>query len=250
MRNTRQIIWGIILILVSSALLFGILSLSQAEGITRLSTSTQLPASTLAGLVSPTPNATSTPVIIYTCPTSVPLSCPTYVIPTLPPTPPPTSTIPTLPPALSPTSAISTLPPTPSPTRTAVMLPSIPVTPLPSATPTPGSSQAIFYSPTPTHTGVSCGAPRSWVIYVVQKGDTLYHLGKIYGIPYTEIQRANCLDNFNIRIGQLLYVPPWTPIIPFPTPYYDYYAPTEEPTLYLPFESPATETPVEYYPAP
>jgi LysM repeat protein len=237
MRNTRQIIWGIILILVSSALLYGILSLSQAEGITRLSTSTQLPASTLAGLVSPTPNATSTPVIIYTCPTSVPLSCPTYIIPTLPPTPPPTS-------------AISTLPPTPPPTRTVAMVTSIPVTPWPSTTSTPGSSQAIFYSPTPTHASVSCGAPRSWVIYVVQKGDTLYHLGKIYGIPYTEIQRANCLVNFNIRIGQHLYVPPWTPIMPFPTPYYDYYAPTEESTFYLPFESPATETPMEYYPAP
>jgi LysM repeat protein len=107
-----------------------------------------------------------------------------------------------------------------------------------------------IFLPTSTSARVSCGAPRSWVLYMVQKGDTLYHLGKIYGIPYTEIQRANCLVNFDIRIGQLLYVPPWTPILPSPTFDCYNYAPTEDSTFYLPTEIPATETPIPYYPAP
>jgi LysM repeat protein len=102
-----------------------------------------------------------------------------------------------------------------------------------------------YFTAVPTHTRLACGAPRTWVIYIVQKGDTLYHLGLIYGIPYTEIQRANCLVNFNIRIGQRLYVPPWGPIMPSPIPFFYYDVPTEPGIFYLPFETPATETPTD-----
>jgi LysM repeat protein len=227
MRNTRQIIWGIVLILISSAMLFGILSLSQAEGIIRLSTATPLPSSTLTRQPSPSQGVSPTPVI-YACPTREPLSCPSSVPPTSPPTPPPTWT-PTWTPAWTPTR-VTTLPVTWTPTQT--------------------SSPTRYLSPVPTHTRVACGAPRTWVIYVVQKGDTLYHLGQIYGIPYTVIQRANCLPNFNIHIGQLLYVPPWAPIMPSPTLFYDTYMPTEISTFYLPFETPVTETPTTGYYSP
>jgi LysM repeat protein len=240
MRNTRQIIWGIVLILVSSVLLFGILSLSQAEGFIHLPTATQQPSSTLPGQPSASQGVTPTPVV-YICPTTVPQTCPSYVPPTPPPTPPPTQP-PTLPPTLPPTGT-----PPVTPTMTVPVLPTITATRTatvngaltPSGTPSP----TLYLSSVPTRTSLSCGAPRSWVIYIVQKGDTLYHLGQIYGIPYTTIQRANCLVNFNIYIGQRLYVPPWAPIMPSPTFFYDTCMPTSISTFYLPFETPVTETP-------
>ncbi len=222
MRNSRQIIWGILLILASSALLYGVIASSQAEGIIRLPTSTPVPPSTSTTRPSASQDATPTPVV-YVCPTTVPVICPALASPTLPPppTPPPTLTAP----AISSPSAIATTIPTGSPTPTQ----------------TPSPTQTVTSAP--THTVLHCGAPRTWVIYIVQKGDTLYHLGQIYGVPYTEIQRANCLLNFNIRIGQILYVPPWAPIMSFPTFFFEPFEPTAASTFYLPFETPITETP-------
>ncbi len=232
MRNTRQIVWGIVLILVSIAMLFGVLSLSQAEGIIRLSTATPLPSTLSTLQPSPSQGASPTPVI-YVCPTCAPLSCPTSI---------PLS-CPTSVPLICPSSVPPTPPPTPSPTWTPTGIPSLPSTLTPTQTPSP----TRYLTPVPTHPPVSCGAPRSWVIYVVQKGDTLYHLGKIYGIPYTVIQRANCLPNYNIYIGQFLFVPPWAPILPSPTLSYDTYVPTELSTFYPPFETPVTETPTNWF---
>ncbi len=276
MRNTQQLFWMIILVLVSIAMLFGVLSLSQAEGIIHLPDTTLPPSTALTNL----PPNTPTP-LIFTCPTSVPLSCPPY----LPPTPPPTWT-----PAITqyiPTSSVSWTPtstryvPTPSPQS---LTPTKTIAPLNCTVPSgwvaytvrigdtleglalrykitttaitrancqgtgtllPG--QIIFLPPLPTRTPVPCGAPHSWVIYIVQKGDTLFHLGQIYGIPYTQIQRANCLPNFNIQVGQHLYVPPWTPILPTFPFYYDTPVPTEISTFYLPFETPPTGTPSPTY---
>jgi LysM repeat protein len=87
--------------------------------------------------------------------------------------------------------------------------------------------QLVYLPPLPTHTPVACGAPHTWVIYIVQQGDTLYHLGQVYGIPYTEIKRANCLTSSNIHIGQSLYVPPWATRTPSPTPVLYFDTPTE-----------------------
>jgi LysM repeat protein len=235
MRNTRQVVWGIVLILVSSGLLFGVLSLSQAEGIIHLSSATPPSASTPTRQQSTSMGASPTPVIL-SCPTVAPLICPSSVPPTLPPTPSPTWTPPKAPTA----------------TLTATLTKTILLTP--SRTPSP--TQTLQRVPTltqksaPTHAPISCGVPHGWVIYVVQKGDTLYHLGQVYGIPYTEIQRANCLVNFNIRIGQFLFVPPWAPIMPSPTLFFDTFVPTEISTFYLPFETPATETPTDTIPTP
>ncbi|MGZ6346218.1 MAG: LysM peptidoglycan-binding domain-containing protein [Anaerolineales bacterium] len=243
MQNTRQIVWGIVLILVSSLVLFGILSLSQAEGIIHLPTATRQPSSTLPVQPSASQVFTPTPVV-YICPTTVPQTCPSYVPPTLPPTPPPTQP-PTLPPTLPPTGT-----PPVTPTRTLPALPTITATGTaiingtltPSRTPSP----TLYLSSVPTRTTLSCGAPRSWVIYIVRKCDTLYHLGQIYGVPYTTIQRANCLVNFIIYIGQRLYVPPWAPLMPSPTFSCDTFMPTSISTFYLPFETPATETPTTF----
>jgi LysM repeat protein len=280
MRNTQQLFWMIFLILISIAMLFGVLSLSQAEGIIHLPATTLPPSPSLTNQPSNPPGNTPTPVI-YTCPTAVPLSCPPAQPPTLAPTWTPTTTqsLPTPPPTWTP--AVTQVGSTPSPqTWTPTQTTSPLYCPVPSGwvaytvrtgdtveglalrykITTTAITRAncqitgnllpgmVIYLPSlPTRTPVACGAPRYWVIYIVQKGDTLFHLGQIYGIPYSQIQRANCLVNFNIQVGQLLYVPPWTPILPtlpfiFDTPY-----PTEVSTFYLPFETPPTETPSPTY---
>ncbi len=228
MRNTQQLFWMIFLILISIAMLFGVLSLSQVEGIIHLPATTLPPSPALTNQPSNPPGNTPTPVI-YTCPTAVPLSCP----PALPPTPPPTWTptttqsLPTPPPTWTP--AVTQVGSTPSPqTWTPTQTTSPLYCPVPSGwvaytvrtgdtveglalrykITTTAITRAncqitgsllpgmVIYLPSlPTRTPVACGAPRYWVIYIVQTGDTLFHLGQIYGIPYTQIQRANCLVN-------------------------------------------------------
>ena len=89
------------------------------------------------------------------------------------------------------------------------------------------SGQVIYLPPLPTPTPVVCGAPHDWVIYIVQRGDTLFHLGQAFGIPYTEIKRANCLTSSIIHVGQIIYVPPWATRTPSPTPILFYDTPTE-----------------------
>jgi len=99
-------------------------------------------------------------------------------------------------------------------TDTPVATPSESETPLPSQT-----STTIGLTPLPFHTQVSpCGSPNTWVVYIVQPGDSLYHVSQIYGVTVAELQRANCLgSSTTLHTGQLLYVPPWAPIAPTPT---------------------------------
>ncbi len=67
----------------------------------------------------------------------------------------------------------------------------------------------LYVPPTPTRTPVPCGPPRGWVTYIVQAGDTLYHLSQVYGVTVQQLQNANCLGSSTlIRTGQVLYVPP------------------------------------------
>jgi len=70
-----------------------------------------------------------------------------------------------------------------------------------------------------TVTVVPCGPLPGYVRrYVVQRGDTLSSIARLYGIPYTTLQRANCMgSSTTIYAGQLLWVP--NIIIPtrFPT---------------------------------
>jgi len=235
MRDARQVFWGITTALISIALLFGSFMLSLVEGSRRLPTPTLPP--------------------------------PTLPTPTMPP-------IPTL--NWQPSPSLSDSPTTLSPTWT-LTLPSTPTNcPLPpgwlpyillsgdtldglalrykktSAEISQGNclvtdsllpGQVVFLPPMPTITSVPCGAPHTWVIYIVQHGDTLYHLSQIYGIPFMDIQRANCLPSIIIHIGQPLYVPPWattTPLPPFPG--------LSTPTSILPSDTPSAvwiDTPTE-----
>ena len=205
MRIARDVFWGIITALVSIALLFGVFSISLAEGNMRL------PTPTLAS--SPTPSLTSTLALR----TPLPLvNSPTLLPPTRTPTVPPTPFGCPPPPGWLPHIVL------PGDTLDGLALRYKKATAeisqancLHSAALLPGL--VIYLPPVPTRTPVPCGAPNTWITYIIQPGDTLYHLGQVYGIPYTDIQRANCLTSSSIHVGQRLYVPPWATRIPSPT---------------------------------
>jgi len=51
-------------------------------------------------------------------------------------------------------------------------------------------------------------APRADIIYIVQRGDTLYGIALRYGVTFTAIAQANGLTNINlIYVGQRLIIP-------------------------------------------
>jgi len=83
----------------------------------------------------------------------------------------------------------------------------------PSQTPQPlTNTVTVAASVTPSFTPVRCGAPRGWVRYTVQLGDTLFRLSTIFSISVPELQLANCLGwSSIIRAGEILYVPNVTP---------------------------------------
>jgi len=70
----------------------------------------------------------------------------------------------------------------------------------------------LYVKPRPTTTpNISvppCGAPYGWIDYYVLSGDTLYSIGLRYRVPVGDLQRANCLgSSVNIQLGQRLKVP-------------------------------------------
>ncbi|MGE5250329.1 MAG: LysM peptidoglycan-binding domain-containing protein [Bacteroidota bacterium] len=103
----------------------------------------------------------------------------------------------------------------------------------------------MYIPPVRTATFIPCGAPFGWVRYMVQPGDTLYHIATLYGITTSQLQRANCLGlSTTIRVGQLLWVPN-VPTLTLPAtmpPPYD--TPTPYPT------EPLTETPLPFTSSP
>ena len=207
MRDTRQVFWAIVTALVSIALLFGVFSLSLVEGNMRLATPTLPPTITLTLQPSPSKVGTATPLP----PTRTPLLLQIWT-PTLAPSPtncpPPPGWLPYI---VQSGDSLEGLAQRYKMTGAEINQANC----LGSAGLLPGLM--VYLPPVPTKSPVPCGAPGTWVIYVVQQGDTLYHLGQVYGIPFTDIQRANCLSSTNIHIGQRLYVPPWAPLIPSPT---------------------------------
>ncbi len=138
-------------------------------------------------LITPTPPAPlPTPTVCSPAP-ATPCRPPLYRV--IVPTPATATPEPTL--VTSPTSTPS---PTPSPTLT------------PSATPTSSPTP----SPTPSATlapARSCPIPDGWVKKVVRQGETLRGLARRYGIRVVRLRQANCLQNNQIKWGQILYVP-------------------------------------------
>jgi len=86
---------------------------------------------------------------------------------------------------------------------------------------TPSIAPTNTFTPTVTATWtasvVSCVPRYSWMIYYVQRGDTLYSLGRLTNSTVDELKLANCLSDTLIITGQLLYVPRLPVRTPTPT---------------------------------
>jgi LysM repeat protein len=78
---------------------------------------------------------------------------------------------------------------------------------------------SFLYVPSwPTATVVPCGAPVSWVYYIVVPGDTLYNLSLRYRTTVGELQRANCLGSSTyLQANSRLKVPNVPPLLPSAT---------------------------------
>ena len=202
MKNARQVLWGIIIALVSIIFILGGVVLSLAEGNSQAHSATQTPSPTQTLWVPST--ETPTPIVVAFLPS---------VTDTLP--------------AAAPLSPIA-------PTDTVVQPTTVPGT----ASSTPPSNAAAS---TPTNTrppasatraATTCGAPANWVTYTVKPGDTLYKLSYRYGVTVEGLEQANCLGGSTLlQVGQKLRVPPVqpppptspaatsTPLPPSATPY-------------------------------
>jgi len=85
----------------------------------------------------------------------------------------------------------------------------------PQPTPFPTRFPAITKPP------ALCGPPPNWVVYRVRPGDTLFRLSQALDVSIYWLQYANCLGtSTNIVVGQQL----WVPFLPPP--------PTQKPILY------------------
>lgn len=125
-------------------------------------------------------------------------------------------TFPTNLPSLLPATASPVL--TGSPTRRPTLPPS---TAQPSLTPLPPSplTQAITAVSSPSGVMPStCSIPASWVPYTAQPGDTLFQIGLRYGLLVNTLMNANCLASESVEAGQVLFVPPVTPLPAAPDP--------------------------------
>jgi uncharacterized membrane protein/LysM repeat protein len=95
---------------------------------------------------------------------------------------------------LTPTASPTTGP-SPTPTASATTGPS------PTATPVEAATEAPTEAPTAT--------PASLVIHVVQPGENLSSIARLYGVAYQAIMEANGLEDPNlIAVGQELAIPP------------------------------------------
>lgn len=92
----------------------------------------------------------------------------------------------------------------------------------------------------PTAVIVQCGPFPGWVFYTVKPGDNLYQISLLFGTTVSKLQYANCLGNSTlIRAGQKLYVPNVATITPKPFP-----TDTEQPQPSLTATSPPSATAV------
>ena len=108
------------------------------------------------------------------------------------------------------------------PSLTYLNVPGPTSTPTPTATDTATPTSEPTSTPRPARTAVQqpvcSGPPSSWVVYIVQRGDTLYSIATSRGTTVAELKSANCLDSDLIRVGQRLNVPFVPTRVPSPTP--------------------------------
>jgi LysM repeat protein len=235
MKDLRQVILGILAALLTTALLFGSLSLALVEGSMRRALA---PSATLPGSPTPTPPG-FTPSATNTLPPGQPTYTPTQ---TLMPTITPTSACPypsdwiriTIQPGDTLESLAEQYHTTPEALRANNCLPTdflvegndLYVPPPPTQQP----------EPTATKTPIPCGPYPGWVLYTIRLGDTLYSLADYFNTTVWQLMVANCLPNSDITAGELLYVPN------LPTPTYTT-QPTRTPTPTATSTLPPADTP-------
>ena len=225
MQVARQLGNGILYGLVSVMLVVGGLSLALAESYT-----TPSPTPTISP--TPTTNLPIVPQILTSTPlgpTTLPSSTPTPTATPLPPTncPPPAGWIMI---SVQPYDTLKSLAAryriTPSQLAQANCLLTNNLE--------PGFN--IYVPPPPATQPISCGAPSGWAqAYIVQPGDTLFHIAALYRTSASELQSANCLSSTVITPGNLLWVPnvpivtprAITPYFGAPPPGFGSHAPTE-----------------------
>jgi LysM repeat protein len=95
----------------------------------------------------------------------------------------------------------------------------------------------IYVPPLPANTAIPCGPFPGWVRgYVVQQGDTLFHIATLYHTTVADLQRANCKSNSTIIFaGDRLWVPNVPTVTPGVTYLPTFTTPTETPTEPLTF---------------
>jgi LysM repeat protein len=108
----------------------------------------------------------------------------------------------TAPPSLTPSPPSSaTLPASPTATGTA------PPTETPTPVPSP-TAPATLAAPTIAPTTCIPAPPAGWVVYVIQRGDTLFNLALRFGVSQASLQRVNCIANASdIRAGDRIFAP-------------------------------------------
>ncbi len=202
MKSMRPIGSGLLYALVSVVLVVGGLSLALAEGRLAPAPPTAKPSPTL-----PVPSSTAVEVT------------PTRIVPA------------TVVPSVVPSTA-------PSDTPRAIVITA--TRPLLSSTASPrpfATSTRSYYA-----TAVHCGPYAGWLKnYTVKQGDTLFHISTLYQTTVQALQTANCLPNYLIVPGQVLWVPNVPTITPGVTIVVTLTTATATPTL------PLTLTPLPYY---
>ena len=95
----------------------------------------------------------------------------------------------------------------------------------------------IYVPPLPARTPIPCGPFPGWIRgYVVQPGDTLFHIATLYRTTVQDLQRANCKANSTVIFsGDRLWVPNVPTITPGVTLIPTFTTPTEIPTEPLTF---------------
>jgi LysM repeat protein len=119
---------------------------------------------------------------------------------------------------------INTLPPTeisltptsprPTPSVTSTVLPtSVPPTNIPlTKTSTITKTPSPVATSTRTPTSASCNIMAGWKPYSVRSGDTLFIIGLQYGLRVDTLMKANCLTSTWLEVGDIVYIPPVTPM--------------------------------------
>lgn len=102
---------------------------------------------------------------------------------------------------------------TPSLTHTSTFssTPSGTPSPIPTDTPLPPLTDTVL--PTQTLTATPCLPPPNWVLYTVQRGDTLFELSQRFGQSLDAIRQANCLPDVFLKAGQKIYLPRLAPAV-------------------------------------